>query len=976
MTSHASKPGSSIRAAAGSLPAHRDPPPNDDEPTHVGKLISGVKAGSTSGRIELPQQSTDGPLPPTPPDDKTVISKRPPTMDAPLPGLATTQHLGKTLIGKKLEHYELVEFVGGGGMGAVFRANDTRLGRTVAVKVLSRDQTDDETIRRFRNEAQSAARLDHPNIARVHYVGEENGWNYIVFEFIEGTNLRDVVEDNGPLPLEEALSYTLQVSEALQHASSRDVVHRDIKPSNVLLMESGQVKLVDMGLARLHQVQSSSDDLTASGVTLGTFDYISPEQARDPRVADVRSDIYSLGCTLYYMLVGQPPFPDGTALQKLLRHNADEPPDVRIFRPELSTKVSALIARMLAKRPAQRFQTPAELIHEILLVAEQAGLSSITRRGQDWVSPPAAEPSLWARTLPILAPVVVLIAAVILVDAYLPAGSQMADVSLRPKFPDAPVVAQPETPVDTGPEAGPMLPRRASDGATERPIPSTETAAATTPADTAVNPPLETTPDVSTNSAEASIRAASPQQSIAISAEPTGASVGASADSAAVNPAAIGEGTSLIVAPPAAASEASPVKITKIIVAPGAESQAGADFETASSLAAACKRAAELGVAEIELQFDGELLEQPLDVGPSKLTTVRAAPGMKPSIVFRPESAGLAANRQMIRSPATGMSRLRFEGISFRLDLPPDSASGWALFSLNPQQVLELSECVLTVCDYGQFGAPIHSQVGMIVVQSRRAGDAMMLDEEIAMAQPATINLDRTIARGQAALVTMPDETSLDIVWNQGLLVSTQHLIETGGTAMKPKYYNRIDIDLTRVTMIAQQGLYQMKRRSGAAYQLDLDVQSTNSILSPAVGEALFEYIGIAAIDEVKLKFGGEDNCYPREDLAWLRAQPAGATEMDFDLDNRGRWSMERRPGPAVAWQSPPPADLPAHQRTKQHYLVSEETMSDAGFNPELLPDIAGPAAAPSSAPPVPPQQPGSAPPDGGENADAAPLVP
>ena len=107
------------------------------------------------------------------------------------------------------------------------------------------------------------------------------------------------------------------------------MVHRDIKPSNVLVTAGGQVKLVDMGLARLHQVESSADDLTASGVTLGTFDYISPEQARDPRAADVRSDIYSLGCTLFFMLTGQPPFPDGTALQKLLRHNSDEPPDVR-----------------------------------------------------------------------------------------------------------------------------------------------------------------------------------------------------------------------------------------------------------------------------------------------------------------------------------------------------------------------------------------------------------------------------------------------------------------------------------------------------------------------------------------------------------------------------------------------------------------------------------------------------------------------
>ena len=124
-------------------------------------------------------------------------------------------------------------------------------------------------MRRFRNEAQSAARLDHPNIARVYYVGEDKGWNYIVFEYIEGVNVRDLVEHNGPLSLEDAIRYTLQMAEALEHASQRDVIHRDIKPSNILIMLDGRAKLVDMGLARLHQVESPSEDLTASGVTLG-----------------------------------------------------------------------------------------------------------------------------------------------------------------------------------------------------------------------------------------------------------------------------------------------------------------------------------------------------------------------------------------------------------------------------------------------------------------------------------------------------------------------------------------------------------------------------------------------------------------------------------------------------------------------------------------------------------------------------------
>ena len=195
-----------------------------------------------------------------------------------------------------------------------------------------------------------------------------------MFEFVEGVNVRLLVEQKGPLPLAEAVSYTIQVAEALAHADARGVVHRDIKPSNVLITPEGRVKLIDMGLARLRNADPAGADLTPSGVTLGTFDYISPEQARDPRNADIRSDIYSLGCTLFFMLAGQPPFPEGTVLQKLLQHQGDEPPDVRQFRPDLPEELSRVLRKMMAKDPRHRYASSAELAVDLLALAEQIGL--------------------------------------------------------------------------------------------------------------------------------------------------------------------------------------------------------------------------------------------------------------------------------------------------------------------------------------------------------------------------------------------------------------------------------------------------------------------------------------------------------------------------------------------------------------------------------------------------------------------------
>jgi serine/threonine protein kinase len=333
------------------------------------------------------------------------------------------------LVGHNLDHYRIESLVGVGGMGAVFRGRDLRLDRVVAIKVVPMSQRRAESLRRFRVEAQSAAKLDHPNIAQVFYVGETERWSYIVFEFIEGTNLRQLVLERGPLNVDDATRVTCQVAEALQHACERGVVHRDIKPSNILIGLDGRAKIVDMGLARTTELDRSAGDLTASGVTLGTFDYISPEQAHDPRDADVRSDIYSLGCTLYFLLTAQPPFPDGTALQKLLMHGTKLPEDPRCFRNDVSDALIAILRKMMAKRPRDRYQEPIDLVNDLRTLAAMDSLNWKHELADDVAHALSAGRSWWEFFLP----AVICLCGIGLVTLWLYNENQRSGVYVIPR---------------------------------------------------------------------------------------------------------------------------------------------------------------------------------------------------------------------------------------------------------------------------------------------------------------------------------------------------------------------------------------------------------------------------------------------------------------------------------------------------------------------------------------------------------------
>ena len=287
------------------------------------------------------------------------------------------------------DRYELEELVGEGGMSSVFRARDTVLERRVALKVLHEHHARDrEYVERFRREARAIARLTHPNIVTVIDRGEWRGNQFIVFEHVEGENLKDIVEREGPLPVGRALALTHQVGRALAFAHEAGIVHRDVKPENVLIDADGTAKVTDFGIARS---LDPDDELTQTGTVLGTSDYISPEQASGEH-ADEASDQYSLGIVLYEVLTGEVPYPAPNLMAAAIRHLRDPVPSVRERRPEVVPRIDAIVGRALAKRPRDRF--PSVEAMTAALEACAAEESAVRRRaeGEDTGIMPAPAP--------------------------------------------------------------------------------------------------------------------------------------------------------------------------------------------------------------------------------------------------------------------------------------------------------------------------------------------------------------------------------------------------------------------------------------------------------------------------------------------------------------------------------------------------------------------------------------------------------
>ena len=316
-----------------------------------------------------------------------------------------------------LGEYLLLYKIGKGGMGEVFKGFHRRLERFAALKVLRRDTFGSAcSIKRFLQEVKVAARLNHRNIVATYDAGEQNGVHYLAMEYVDGCDLEALLKAHGPLPVPHVLDYVMQTAEGLQYAHSRNVLHRDIKPSNLLLSSEGVIKILDMGLARIAEGDDANagatlaERLTRAGQMLGTIDYISPEQAKDTRSADHRSDIYSLGCTMYSLLTGKTVYRGDTDIVKVMAHCEAPIPSLRETRPDVPEQLDQALRKMVAKKPEDRYQTMADVIAALETCRDSGApigqptweTFRIDRRSSDW-SPCDATVGRWRDGPPLAA---------------------------------------------------------------------------------------------------------------------------------------------------------------------------------------------------------------------------------------------------------------------------------------------------------------------------------------------------------------------------------------------------------------------------------------------------------------------------------------------------------------------------------------------------------------------------------------------
>ncbi|MEL6107285.1 MAG: serine/threonine-protein kinase [Planctomycetota bacterium] len=831
----------------------------------------------------------------------------------------TPAEVAKVLIGQQLNQYFLEELIGGGGMGAVFRAHDQQLDRIVALKVIPFVSGDAEVQRRFRNEAQNAAKLDHPRIARVFDAGSHAEWHYIVFEYIQGTNLRDLVDHGGVLPLDDAVFVTQQVAEALDHASQRGIVHRDIKPSNVLIGDDGTAKLVDMGLARSDNLELS-EDMTASGVTLGTFDYISPEQALDPRDADVRSDIYSLGCTFYYMLTGEAPYIGGTMLQKLLSHGNAPLPDPRSLRSELPDEVIAVMHRMMAKDPKTRYQNASDLLGDLAELAHRFGLKRA--RSRSVFVAPTSNPGL--ERISIHLPWVTAVALMFLVGGYL----ELQSLATR----DAWFITPPNR---LSAASSVATPNR---GDNPPPTSTSDREKLSPESDLGTNEPNATDQSVPTDAATSNPEIRFPTE------VPMGDGFRrADGNAEPTSPESVTEPTGDSLAN--AAANGPPAQTIRIIASPSPIDEIPRDGDGAllvSDLPSAIELAAATGVRRIEIAVP-KLVTGPFEIPADNMEIVSTV-GRTAIQLVTPELLSIQRT-EMIR---VGDRRASFQGLDFHWELLDDPVDGASMFAINDNRSVRLMDCTLTMANLGtdERVAFFHVVTDPEALAAPEVV-APVVSEQSSLPLVA-IELENAVVRGAASLIEMDRAAALQLVWRNGLLAVSGRMIETSGARLRPSLgTSPMRLTLSNLTAEIPKGLLRMRMDDGGPHSIPIERSATRCVFVVDDTQPHVEIVGAETLTPQRpfLLLTGEENAYdvtPTLTGAMLEAtdleQNTEAFAMaDLLSDPPPAWWLERLPQWTVYWNSPV-RPAPYHEQLPQDYR--QDGAGFGGFREIDLPDL------------------------------------
>lgn len=781
-------------------------------------------------------------------------------------------------LGIQLGHFTIQRRIGVGGMASVFLAVDEQLRRSVALKVLSPSLTSDPAaVLRFQNEARAAARLDHDNIARIFNYGEDSGLHYIAYEYIPGSNLRDVIRSKDRLAPTEAVNYAMQLAAALSHTSAAGVIHRDIKPSNVLITPQGRAKLVDLGLARKESADSTSAELTVAGTTLGTFDYISPEQAKDPRSVDVRSDIYSLGCTLYHMLTGEPPYPEGTVLQKLLDHQGKEPPDPSRKNRRVPPELSAIVRKMMASDPKKRYSSPARLLSDLLKVARILGAGAVPIDGQVWLTATRADQPAWQGNIGWIATATALLFLVIVME----------------RFPGLPRRLDPRvTTGSTG--AGSSLGKPASiDGKQKTSPAAVHSESGSVTMDPSGLPTAQ--PNSSKSGSELPKVDGGTTEKILERLELISRMPGDHEPPSAPGPEKIKPSTSTAeVAPetmrePAAGTR--PATATAPPTPPTAAERPVISIvggRSYTSLEAACSEAKDGSI--IELRYNGRRgqTEKPFRLQNLENIVIKSGIGFRPMIEFSPADLPMVESRMITVSGGS----LQLINVDVQLNVPDlVNADRWAVFSLERYREmklqLQLQDVTVTVVNPANKPA-------CVVEQSVAPGQAvgkMGLLKDVSQIEPPRVELSDCLVRGQSDLILLRDSMTARFHLNDAVVGVQGSLLHAAcQSEMNNSENGRISLVLESVTCLAGEGLVVAEATNPLNdYTPLINASARDSVFWCAPGRSLISMLDAQDLMEMQRRFTwtGERNQFDSIAIFWQLGGRFGLSpSRQFDYDS------------------------------------------------------------------------------------------